>query len=445
MKKNLTEGKPLKVLVLFALPYLFSSFLQTFYGMADLYIVGQFNGSSSISAVSIGSQFMHLLTVIIIGLAMGSTIKIGHAVGGKKYQKVPQIIGNTFLLFVFLAVILTIILCINTSYIIQIMSTPKEAVLETYDYLFICMIGIPFIIAYNVLSSIFRGIGDSKSPMYFILIACVVNVILDYYFMGTLSLGAKGAALATIIAQALSSIIALICLLKKKFEFTFHLSNLKINIRTMKGIISSGLPIAMQDGFIQLSFLIITIIANSRGLVMATSVGIVEKIISFFFLVPSAFLSALSALVAQNIGAQKTKRAQLMLRYALTITVSFGFLCFIICQVIPNQLMALFTTEQGVIFYGSQYLRAYAFDCMFAAIHFCFSGYFCGSGHSAISFIHNIISVICIRIPGSYLATKIFADTLFPMGLAAPCGSILSGIICFGFYQYLKRQQKIFE
>ena len=408
--------------------------------MADLYIVGQFKGSSSISAVSIGSQFMHLLTVIIIGLAMGSTIKIGHAVGGKKYQKVPQIIGNTFLLFLSLAVILTIILCINTSNIIQVMSTPQEAISETYDYLLICIIGIPFIVAYNVMSSIFRGIGDSKSPMYFIMIACIVNVVLDYYFIGVLSMGAKGAALATVIAQALSSIIALFCLSKKKFQFTFHLSDLKMNRQTMKGIISSGLPIAMQDGFIQLSFLIITIIANSRGLIMATSVGIVEKIISFLFLVPSAFLSALSALIAQNIGAQKTQRAQKMLGYGLTITVLFGFICLIICQIIPNQLIALFTGEQDVILHGSEYLRAYAFDCMFAAVHFCFSGYFCGSGHSDISFIHNIISVICIRIPGSYLATKMFVDTLFPMGLAAPCGSILSAFICVGFYQYLKKK-----
>lgn len=440
MGDDLTKGKPLKVLILFALPYLFSSFLQTFYGMADLYIVGQYNGASSISAVSIGSQFMHMLTVVIIGLAMGSTVRIGHAVGAKRHREVPQIIGNTFLMFASLAIILTIILCISTPYIIQIMATPQEAILETYDYLLICFIGIPFIVAYNVMSSIFRGIGDSKSPMYFIMIACIANVVLDYYFIGTLSMGAKGAAFATVIAQALSSIIAMIYLLKKRVGFTFHLSDLKVKGKIMKEIISSGLPIALQDGFIQISFLMITIIANSRGLIMATSVGIVEKIISFLFLVPSAFLSSLSALVAQNIGAKKLHRAQIMLRYALIITVTFGFICFVVCQIIPHQLISLFTSEKGVILHGSEYLKAYALDCIFAAIHFCFSGYFCGSGHSAISFIHNMISVVCMRIPGAYLATKMFAETLFPMGLAAPFGSLLSAIICILFYQYLKKQ-----
>lgn len=445
MKESLTEGKSLKVLILFVLPYLLSCFLQTFYGMADLYIVGQFNHASSISAVSIGSQFMHMLTVIIIGLAMGSTVCIGHAAGGKKYQEVPKIIGNTFIIFIIFAVVLTIILCINTSQVINIMSTPPEAVLETYDYLLMCFIGIPFIIAYNVMSSIFRGIGDSKSPMYFIMIACIINVGLDYYFVGTLSLGAKGAALATVIAQALSSMIALVCLLKKKFDFTFCLSNLKINNKIIKDILTSGLPIALQDGFIQVSFLIITIIANSRGLIMATGVGIVEKIISFLFLVPSAFLSALSALVAQNIGAGKQTRADTMLKYSLIITVLFGILCFIVCQFIPGQLLGLFTNDKSVILSGCGYLKAYALDCIFAAVHFCFSGYFCGSGHSSISFIHNTVSIIFIRIPGAYLASKLFENSLFPMGLAAPLGSLLSAIICVAFYVHIRKSSNKFS
>lgn len=438
MNRNLTEGNVLKVLIRYALPYLLSSFLQTFYGMADLYIVGQYNGAASISAVSIGSQFMHFVTVVIIGLAMGTTVRIGFAVGGKDFQKVSQIIGNTCLIFVLFAAASTLLLCLNTSSVIRLMSTPLEAIEETYGYLLVCFIGIPFIIAYNVLSSIFRGMGDSKSPMVFILIACIINVTLDYYFIGTLSLGAKGAAYATVIAQALSSIIAISCLLKRSYGFTFHLSDFRLDTVTAKGILASGLPIALQDGFIQISFLIITVIANSRGLMMATGVGIVEKIISFLFLVPSAFLSALSALVAQNIGAKKTERAQAMLRYSLMITAFFGAACFVLCQIVPNQLVSLFTDEKKVIMYGGEYLRTYSLDCVFAAIHFCFGGYFCGSKHSAISFIHNVISVVCIRIPGAYLATVLFPETLLPMGLSAPMGSLLSAVICIYFYKRIQ-------
>lgn len=443
MKKNLTEGHVLKVLVMFAIPYLMSSFLQTFYGMADLYIVGQFNNADAISAVSIGSQFMHMLTVVIIGLAMGTTVRIGNAVGRNDKKDISSIVGNTTILFLGISVVLTILLLSCTSFITDIMSTPLEAVSYTKSYLTICFIGIPFIISYNVISSIFRGAGDSKSPMYFVLIACITNIILDYIFVGYFSMGATGAALATVLAQVLSTIIALIYMLRNTYIFSVQKSDFHIHISTIKNILTVGLPIALQDGFIQISFLIITIIANSRGLIFATGVGITEKIISFLFLVPSALLSALSASVAQNMGANKLERAKQMLYYGLIISVSFGMICTLVCQMIPQQMLALFTSDTQVIKAGSLYLMSYAWDCIFASIHFCFSGYFCGCNKPFISFIHNTISIICIRIPGAYIASQVFPDTLFPMGWAAPLGSLLSAIICIGFYIFLKRKENI--
>ena len=435
MNNKLTEGNIFKTLMMFALPYLLASFLQNFYGIADLYIVGQFNGAEVISAVSIGSQFMHLVTVIIMGLAMGATIRIGYAVGRKDYREASCIVGNSTLLFGIIAIIMTLFLLCLTSPVIQLMSTPVEAIQSTYDYLKICFIGIPFIISYNMISSIYRGAGDSKSPMYFVSIACITNIILDYLFVGGFHLGASGAALATIIAQAFSTIIALFFMMKKSFVFPIHKKDFHLQSNFIKKILSSGTPIALQDGLIQISFLIITIIANSRGLIFATGVGITEKIISFLFLVPSAFLSALSASVAQNIGANKPQRAKQMLKYGLIITVSFGMICAITCQLIPQQLISLFTSDQAVIQAGSLYLMAYSLDCIFASIHFCFSGYFCGCNKPTISFIHNLLSIILIRIPGAYFASLLFVDTLYPMGLAAPLGSILSGIICIIYYK----------
>lgn len=441
MKRNLTEGNVLKVLIMFALPYLLSSFLQTFYGMADLYVVGQFNGADTISAVSIGSQFMHMLTVVFIGLSMGTTVRLGNAIGRKDHGDAKRIVGNTTLLFIVVAIIFTVILLIFTPFVIKFMSTPKEAVEQTSIYLTICFIGIPFIIAYNVISSIFRGVGDSKTPMYFIFIACFTNVALDYLFVGYFSLGTSGAALATILAQALSSIIALIYMIKKPFAFKIQSSDFKLNIKVIQNIMKSGIPIAMQDGLIQVSFLIITIIANSRGLIFATGVGITEKVISFLFLVPSAFLSALSASVAQNIGARKPERANQMLRYGLMITVIYGLTCGVIAQFIPKTMIALFTNDQAVIEAGSLYLMSYAWDCMFAGVHFCFSGYFCGCNKPMLSFIQNIISIIVVRVPGAYLASVFYPDTLYPMGWAAPLGSLLSAIICVGFYFHMKKKK----
>lgn len=438
---NLTKDNILKTLLIFTLPYLLSSFLQTFYGMADLYIVGQFYDAAMISAVSIGSQFMHFVTVIIMGLAVGTTVRIGQAIGAKRYDDVSKIIINSILLFCILAFLLTSILTLNTGFITHIMSTPIEAVLFCKDYLLICLIGIPFIIAYNVICSIFRGLGDSKSPMYFVAISCLFNIILDYIFVGNLKLGASGAAYATVIAQGVSFILALIYMIKKDFGFKFHLSFKNIEIYTSKLILTAGLPISLQDGFIQVSFLIITVIANSLGLISSTSVGIVEKIISFLFLVPSAILSSLSALVALNVGAKESFRAKKLLDYGLMINISFGILCCLICQLVPETILSFFTSNTDVIISGAIYLRSYSIDCIFAGMHFAYSGYFCGYGYSYVSFIHNIISVIFFRIPIAYLSAKIFGTYLYCMGLAAPIGSFISAIICFIFFIYFKKKR----
>ena len=214
MKKDLTTGSVFKSIVSFSLPYLFSYFLQTLYGMADLFIIGQFNGVDSITAVSVGSQVMHMLTVMIVGLAMGSTVTIGKAVGAKQSEKASLAVGNTITLFMGVAVAVMIVLLAAVEPIVGLMSTPAEAVSETIAYLTICFIGIPFITAYNIISSIFRGLGDSKSPMHFIAVACAVNILLDYLFIGVFHMGAAGAALGTALSQTVSVVVALTVIAK---------------------------------------------------------------------------------------------------------------------------------------------------------------------------------------------------------------------------------------
>lgn len=435
-KNDLTTGSVSKTVILFALPYLLSCFMQTFYGMVDLFVVGLYNGSETTTAVSIGSQVTHMLTVIIVGLAMGSTVKIGRAVGAKDEHSAKKAIGTTVIFFIFFAAAITIILTLLTRPITNIMMTPYEAFDETAIYLLICFAGIPFIVAYNVISSIFRGTGNSKQPMYFVAVACITNIVLDFLFIGTFGLGAAGAALGTVCGQAVSVFAALFVLFKKGLGLQIAKSDFRINKSILTDIIKVGVPIALQDGLIQIAFIVITVIANSRGLIMATSVGIVEKLIGFMFLVPSAFLSAISAITAQNLGAGKKSRAKQALRYGLLITVVWGIICVVYNQFLPQTLVGLFTKDNAVVMAGCDYLRAYAFDCLFAAIHFCFSGYFCGSQKSGISFLHNIISIIAVRIPGAYFASLWFPDTLYPMGLAAPIGSLLSALICIGFYLY---------
>ena len=377
MEKNLTTGSVFKNLLFFSLPYLLSYFLQTLYGMADLFIIGQFEGVSSTTAISIGSQVMHMLTVMIVGLAMGSTVLIGQAVGAGDKKKSASAIGNTTVLFLGLSVVLAGLLLLAVRPITAVMSTPAEAVEGTVRYLTICFIGIPFVTAYNVLSSIFRGLGDSKSPMYFIAAACAANIVLDLIFMGPLHLGPSGAALGTTISQAFSVLLALLMIRKHKNGLTLTSRDFRPARPILGRILSVGVPI--------------TIIANRRGLNDAAAVGIVEKVISFLFLVPSSMLSAVSALAAQNIGAGKQGRAKATLKYAICIAVGFGAVCTLVIQVTAPAVVTLFTdasTANGaaVIRLGSQYMRGYVLDCLFAGIHFCFCGYFCAIGKSGISF-----------------------------------------------------------
>ena len=439
MEKNLTNGSVLKNIAYFSLPYLLSYFLQTLYGLADLFIIGQFEGVASTTAVSIGSQVMHMLTVMIVGLAMGSTVCIGQAVGAGDKKRASAAIGNTVTLFMLLSVVITALLLALVRPIVSVMSTPAEAADGTRAYLTICFIGIPFITAYNIISSIFRGLGDSKSPMIFIAVACAANIALDYIFIGAMGLGPAGAALGTTLSQAISVVFSLVVILRRKSGISLERRDLHPQRDTMGRLLRIGVPVAAQDGLIQIAFIVITVIANRRGLDAAAAVGIVEKIISFVFLVPSSMLSTVSALCAQNIGAGKQARAEQTLRYAIIIAVSFGIIIALLTQFISEQAVGLFTPDVIVITLGGQYLRGYIWDALFAGIHFCFSGYFCACGRSEISFIHNISAIALVRIPGVYLTSKLFPDTLFPMGLATAAGSLLSVIICVIAFALLKK------
>lgn len=441
MERNLTTGSVFKNIVIFSLPYFLSYFLQTLYGLADLFIIGQYEGVASTTAVSVGSQVMHMLTVMIVGLAMGTTVSIGHAVGAGDKKRVSACVGNTVTLFMLVSIVLTAVLVLLVDPIVSVMSTPAEAVGGTARYLTVCFIGIPFITAYNIISSIFRGMGDSKSPMYFIAVACAANIALDYLFMGAMHLGPIGAALGTTLAQALSVLVAFIAIRRRR-SVAVSRGDLHPRRDVMGQILSIGVPVALQDGLIQIAFILITVIANLRGLTDSAAVGIVEKLISFLFLVPSSMLSTVSAIGAQNIGAGDYGRAKQTMWYAIGIAVGFGIIVCILFQFIAEPVVGLFTSDEGVIAAGGQYMHGYIFDCLFAGIHFCFSGYFCACGKSMISFIHNISGVALVRVPGAYLMSKMFPATLLPMGLATAAGSILQVLICIVAYRIICRRGK---
>ena len=379
MKENfegkLTEGSVAARLIAFSLPFLMANFLQTLYGMADLFIAGQFNGADVITAVSIGSQIMHMITVIIAGLAMGTTVLTARAVGACKERDAGLCAGNSLLAFLIFSVFATAILFVFCPQVVSLMHTPPEAVGETLSYLGICFLGIPFISLYNSVSAVFRGAGDSKRPLYFVAASCLVNIILDIVFMGPLALGSRGAALATVLSQAFSAFLAAFVLFARGKRgasggvggthagacVRILRGDFRMDAKVLKALLQIGLPVSAQDGFIQVSFLVITIIANSRGLSVAAAVGIVEKIICFLFLVPSSMLSAISALAAQNMGASLHARARHTLYAGMAIASAFGALFALAFQFASVPFVSLFTHDAEVVQLGGQYLRSYVF------------------------------------------------------------------------------------
>lgn len=442
-KTNLTQGSVVGNIFSFSLPYMLSYFLQILYGLADLFVIGRYCGVDSTTAVSIGAQVMHMLTVVIIGLAMGTTVLTARAVGAGDRGRASKIIGNTFSIFAILAVVLTALLLASCHFIVHLMDTPPEAVRETQEYLTVCFAGVPFVVFYNVIASVYRGLGDSKSPMYFVIVACVTNIVLDYLLIGWIGLGAMGAALGTTLSQVVSVLFAAMAIRRHRSVLGIRRSDLRPSRRMLGAMMKIGLPVGVQDGLIQVSFIAITVIANGRGLYDAAAVGIVEKFIGLLFVIPSSMLSTVSAVSAQNIGAGQMDRARATMRYAIYICAGFGLVVATVLQFVPEVAVRIFTDDTQVVAKGAEYLQGYVWDCVLAGIHFCFSGFFTACGYSIISFAHNLLAIVSLRIPLSYLASEAYPDTLYPMGLATVAGSLLSVIICAVVYKWLLKHEKL--
>lgn len=441
-RTDLTQGSIWGNITTFLLPYILAYFLQILYGLADLFVIGRYCGVDGTTAVSNGAQVMYFVTCVVIGLAMGTTVNTAHAIGAKDQRRASRVIGNTATMFFTLSILLALVLLCCRDGIVRLMDTPPEAIEGTRDYLMVCFIGIPFIMAYNVIASIFRGLGDSKSPMYFVAVACVVNILLDFFFIGYLGWGARGAALGTTLSQMFSVMVALLAIRRHREVFDVHRHDFRPNRQTGKSILKIGFPIAMQDGFIQLGFLAIAVIANGRGVYDAGAVGIVEKFIGLVFILPSAMLSTVSAICSQNYGAGNLDRVLKTLRCSLVIIFGYGMLMIAVWEIFPEVAVGIFTDDPVVVEKGAVYLQGYIYDCLFAGIHFCFSGLFTACGYSIISFVYNFLSVILVRIPLAYLASEMYPETLYPMGITTWFGSLFSVIICVVVYRWMVKHHK---
>ena len=437
---NFTEGNILKALAAFTGPVLLALVMQAMYGAVDLWVVGQFAAAADVSAVSTGSQLVMTITGLVAGLSMGATVLLGQRIGAGDRKAAGEGMGAAICLFALVGVLLTVLMTSLSRPLARLMQAPPEALEPTVQYIFICSAGALFIVAYNVLGAIFRGIGDSRTPMITVAIACVCNIALDLAFVAGLHTGARGAALATIISQGVSVALSLLIIRRQKLPFEFHLNMIRPNPLAMRQILRLGIPIALQDLLVSMSFLVIMAIINSLGLIASAGMGVAERLCGFIMLVPSSFMQSMSAFVAQNVGARKLDRAQKAMRTGILLSLSFGAVIAAFAFFRGDLLCRIFTQDAEIIRAGWDYLRAYAIDTLLVSFMFCFVGYYNGLGKTTFTMLQGLVGAFCVRIPFSFFMSRA-TESLFLIGLATPSSTAVQIVLCVVYWFYLRKKE----
>lgn len=439
---DFTRGGIFKPLIQFTLPILLAQILQGMYGAVDLLVVGQFGTAADVSAVSTGSQAMHVFTNVVCGLAMGTTVLLAQKIGQKKEDEAGDVVGSGILLFGGIAVILAALLVALAAPVARLMQAPPEAFSDTVAYLRICGGGMLFIVAYNVFGGIFRGIGDGKTPLVAVAIACGVNIVGDLILCGVFGLAAKGAAIATVFAQAVSVVLSLALVKKRGLPFRFGRACIRLKKEHVLQMLKLGTPIALQDGLVGLSFSVVLAIVNTLGVAASAAVGVSEKLCMFIMLLPSSFAQSSSAFVGQNFGAGRFDRARRTLGYAIGVSLCFGVVTGLIAYFRGEWLAGIFTHDPAVISEAKEYLRSYAFDCVFVSVMFPFVGFFNGCGKTTFVMVQGIVGAFLIRIPLAYCINAFWSHSLFHIGLATPASTLVQIVMFLFAYAALCRGQR---
>ena len=441
-QNDMTVGNPMKIILSFTFPIFLGNVFQQFYNMADAVIVGKFVGNKALAAVGSTGTIMFLIYGFVVGMTAGFTVLTAQKFGAGDMEGMRKTVVGAGVLSFVIGTILTILFMVFMKPLLILMNTPSDIFADAYAYIMIVSGGILAQMLYNLLSSILRALGNSKLPLYFLIISALLNIVLDLVFIIGFQMGAKGAAVATVIAQGTSGVLCLLYIIAKVPVLHIKRDDLQVGGTIYSNQLRIGIPMALQYSITAIGTMMVQSSLNILGstLVAAyTAAGKIEQVVTQAYV---AMGTTMATYGAQNMGAGKYDRADQILRCAMGIAVEFGVCVAVLIQFIAEPVVGLFTTDTMVVILGAQYIRGYIWDCIFAGVHFSFSGYFCAYGRSEISFIHNLIAILCVRIPGVYLTSKFFPDTLFPMGLATATGSLLSVIICVIFFGWLKRRER---
>lgn len=441
-KTDFTQGSILKKLSLFMLPVLGALILQAAYGAVDLLVVGQFGSTEGLSAVSTGSQILNLVTFVVTQLAMGVTVLIARYLGEKHPEQIGAVLGGAAVVFAILSVGIFFLLVCLARPISVLMQAPEEAIDLTASYVRICGSGIFFIVAYNLLSAIFRGLGDSRSPLLFVLVACIVNIAGDLLLVAVFRMDAAGAAIATVFAQAVSVIFAVMLLVRKKLPFTLSRADIRLNPQCRK-FLGIGLPLALQELLTQLSFLALCAFVNRLGLTASSGYGVASKIVNFAMLIPSALMQSMASFVAQNVGAGNQKRAKKAMLTGIGVGLAFGCAVFVLIMLKGDLLAGIFSPEPEVVQKGFEYLKGFAPETILTAVLFSMIGYFNGNDQTLWVMIQGLVQTLLVRLPMAYFMSIQLDASLTKIGLAAPVSTMVGIVLNLAFYVRWSRKQRL--
>lgn len=439
-KTDFTQGSILKKLFWFMLPILGALVLQAAYGAVDLLIVGKFGSTAGLSAVSTGSQVLNLVTFVVTQFAMGITVLIARYIGEKKTGQIGEVLGGAAVVFTIISIGLFILMVCFAKPISVLMQAPTEAVSLTTVYVRICGSGIFFIVAYNVLAAVFRGLGDSRSPLIFVLVACIVNIVGDMVLVAGLHMDAAGAALATVLAQAVSVVCAIVMLVKKKLPFSISKSDFRLNKQCRK-FLEIGLPLALQEFLTQLSFLALCAFVNRLGLEASSGYGVACKIVNFAMLIPSSLMQSMASFVSQNVGAGNKKRAKHAMFTGIGVGVAFGCAVFLIVMFKGDVLAGFFSNDSAVIQKGFDYLKGFAPETIVTAVLFSMIGYFNGNNKTLWVMIQGLTQTLLVRLPMAYIMSIQPNASLTNIGLAAPTSTVVGIVLNVIFFIYMNKKE----
>ena len=432
-KTDFTQGSILKKLFWFMLPILGALILQAAYGAVDLLVVGKFGSTAGLSAVSTGSQVLNLVTFVVTQFAMGITVLIARYIGEKKTGQIGKVLGGGVVVFTIISIGLFIFMVCFARLISVLMQAPTEAVSLTTVYVRICGSGIFFIVAYNVLAAIFRGLGDSRSPLIFVFVACIVNIVGDMLLVAGLHMDAAGAALATVLAQAVSVVCAIVMLFRKKLPFSIAKSDFRLNKQCCK-FLEIGLPLALQEFLTQLSFLALCAFVNRLGLEASSGYGVACKIVNFAMLIPSSLMQSMASFVSQNVGAGNKKRARQAMFTGIGIGAAFGCVVFCIVMFKGNVLAGCFSNDAAVIQKGFEYLKGFAPETILTAVLFSMIGYFNGNNKTLWVMIQGLTQTLLVRLPMAYIMSIQPNASLTNIGIAAPTSTVVGIVLNIIFF-----------